>query len=250
MNRQNENELKMPARFSEYLVMTLNGRGPSSTYIDDYAKQFIQYAAEQTGPVLELGAAYGFVTIEALKKGATVIANDIEPRHLQILYNQTPPGCRSRLTLLPGEFPSDLNLANQSLFGCYIARMLGYLEPSVLQLGFEKLYNGLKTNAKLFIVASPPYRALYKNIIPLYEQRIYANKQWPGYFTNLKGLVDGKYSVYVPDKLHFLDEKVLTRELERVGFIVEKTALFARKDLPLRALLDGREGVVVIAKKP
>ena len=108
----------------------------------------------------------------------------------------------------------------------------------------------MKTDAKLFIVASPPYRALYKNIIPLYEERVQSNEKWPGYFTHLKELVDSQYSAYVPNTLHFLDDCVLTRELERAGFIVEKAAMYARQDLPSWTLWDGREGVVVIARKP
>lgn len=250
MKGQTESDLNMPAPVSEHLVMTLNGSGPATMYMDDYAKQFIQYAAEQTAPVLELGAAYGFVTIAALKAGATVIANDIEPRHLQILYNKTPEDCHERLTLMPGAFPRDLNLPAQSIAGCYIARMLGYLDPSQLQLGFEALFACLKTNAKLFIIASPPYKAIFRNTIPLYEQRIQENKLWPGYFTDLKQLVGGQYGPYVPDRLHFLDDIVLTRELERVGFVVEKAELFARKDLPRKALWDGREGVIAIGRKP
>ena len=90
MDGKNESHLMMPARLSKHIVMTLNGRGPVTSYIDEYTQQFIHYAAKQTEPVLELGAAYGFVTIEALKEGATVLANDIEPRHLQILYNLLP----------------------------------------------------------------------------------------------------------------------------------------------------------------
>ncbi|KTD27949.1 MULTISPECIES: class I SAM-dependent methyltransferase [Legionella] len=250
MDESKHNDLNMPEPISTYLVMTLNQRGPVSSYLDDYAQQFIHFAVQQKSPVLELGAAYGFVTIAALTAGATVIANDIEPRHLQILYNRTPKECRDRLSLLPGEFPSNLNLANESIAGCYISRMLGYLEPAELQQGMEKLFLWLKPGAKLFVLASPPYRSLYKAIIPIYEQRIKDNEQWPGYFTNLKNLLEERLRRYVPNKLHFLDEKILSREVERVGFIVEKAELYARQDLPEKAQYDGREGIAVIARKP
>ncbi len=248
--RQKSKDLDMPTPISDYLVMTLNNRGPVSSYLDDYAKQFIQFAAQQTAPVLELGAAYGFVTIAALEAGATVIANDIESRHLQILYQRTPKRYRDRLILLPGEFPQALNLAEQSIAGCYISRMLGYLEPSQLQVGMEKLYRCCKSQAKLFVISSSPFRALYRAIIPIYEQRIKENEQWPGYFTNLKTLVGAKLSSYVPEKLHFIDEKILAREVARVGFVVEKAELYTRQDLPRKLRYDGREGVAVVASKP
>ena len=250
MIQTNNHDLQMPAPISQYLVMTLNQRGPVSMYLDEYAQQFIHFSAAQTSPVLELGTAYGFVTIAALNEGATVIANDIEPKHLQILYHRTPEHCRNRLTLLPGKFPDVLSLQSDSIGACYVSRMLGYLEPSTLRLGFEKIFACLKSNAKFFILASPPYKALFKNIIPLYEQRVRDNIEWPGYFTELKTLVGGKYGSYAPDKLHFLDEKILTRELKNAGFIVEKAELYERKELPDSARVDGREGVVAIARKP
>lgn len=67
MDKSKNNDLKMPDPISEHLVMTLNKRGPVSSYLDDYAKQFIEFAVQQKSPILELGAAYGFVTIAALK---------------------------------------------------------------------------------------------------------------------------------------------------------------------------------------
>lgn len=245
MSKKKETDLKMPHRVSKYLVMTLNGRGPATMYLDKFAQQFINYAADQTGPVLELGAAYGFVSLHALSMGAKVIANDIDPRHLQILYDKTPEDWRSRLTLLPGEFPQDLNLENQSIAGCYVARMLGYLEPANLQIGFAKLFKFLKPNAKLFIVASTPFKGVFKKIIAPYEQRVQEGEQWPGYFTDLKKIINES----IPDKLHFFDEIVLTRELERVGFFVEHVEMYERCDLPKRALFDGRESIVAIARK-
>lgn len=239
-------DLHIPKPVSQYLIMTLNKKGPCTSYIDEYTREFIHYAGQQTAPVLELGTAYGFVTIEALKAGATVIANDLEPRHLDILYHQTPLECRDRLTLLSGEFPQDLNLKSQSIAGCYVAHMLGYLSPSALQIGFEKLFHWLTNDAKVFIMTSTPYKGISKKIIPLYEQRIREEHEWPGYFTNLKQLIGDK----MPDSLHFFDERILTRELERVGFIIEKMELYARQDLPPKALFDNREGLMAIARKP
>ena len=241
-----------PYRYpNSYLVKTLNKKGPCSSYIDEYGKQFIQYAAQQKAPVLELGAAYGFVAIEALKAGATLIANDLEPRHLNILYKNTPNECRSRLTLLPGEFPNAINLPNESIAGCYISHMLGYLALDDLLIGFMKLYQWLKPGALLFILSSSPYRAVYKDLIPLYEQRVREHQQWPGYFTDIKQLISGKLARYAAaNTLHFIDDKVLSRELKRVGFIIKEAKLYPRKDLSKKVTFDGREGVIVIAQKP
>ena len=236
----------IPKQVSEHLVLTLNKMGPCTTYIDEYTNQFIQYAAKQTDPVLELGAAFGYVTIAALKEGATVIANDLDPRHLDILYNQTPADCKSRLTLLPGAFPQDVNLPDQSIAGCYVAHMLGYLDPPTLQTGFEKIFRFLKEGAKFFIIATTPYKWIFRKIIAEYERRVKENYLWPGYFTNLKELTDDR----MPDSLNLFDKQVLSRELERVGFIIEKIELYARLDLPKRIIRYKREGIVAVVRKP
>ncbi len=54
------------------------------------SEEFIKYAGETEGIVLDIGAAYGVSTIPALQTGATVIANDLDGRHLQILEQNTP----------------------------------------------------------------------------------------------------------------------------------------------------------------
>lgn len=242
--------LKMPPLISEYLVMTLNNMGMMTTFIDDYSKRFIQYASKQDKPILEIGAAYGAISIAALKAGATVIANDIEPQHLQILYNQTPEDCRSRLTLLPGRFPGDINLPFSSLSGCYIARTLGFLKIPDMQRGLKILFDCLRPKGKILIISATVFTVALKNIIPIYEQRCRDNEEWPGYFTGLKDMVLDRYVAYTPDTLNFFDPTVLSRELKNAGFVVEDAHFFARTDFPPKYQLDGREACVAIARKP
>lgn len=246
MDVKRDTDLKMPAFATQYIVPTLDGHGTCTSYIDEYAQKFIDYAASKEDPVLEIGATYGFVTIEALKAGAKVIANDLDPRHLDILYAQTPEQYRKNLRLLPGEFPKDFFLDDDSLSGCYMGHVMGYISPVNLQVGFEKLYRWLKNDSLLFITSATIYMSFFRDFIEIYEQRVRDNDKWPGYFTNLKRLINER----IPNTLHFCDERVLTRELERVGFIVEQVELYPRRDLPERSLWDGREGLGAIARKP
>jgi len=252
MRDPKENDAKMPDFLSEYMVMTLNKKGPVTTFIDQYANEFIDYASLENEPVLELAAAYGFVTIEALKKGAKVIANDMDSQHLQILYNQTPKNYRAQLTLLPGKMPEEVKLTENSIAGCYVARMLGYLEPLELQESLKRIYSWLMPNKKFIIVSGTPYcyYKFIKNIVPQYEQRVAQNHPWPGYFTDLKNWVDEAYRDRVPSWHNYLDGHVLKRELERVGFVVEKVEPFARQDLPEWAKGRGHDAVFVRARKP
>ena len=53
----------------------------------------------QKKPILDIGAAYGVNTIPALKNGATVIANDLEQSHLDILVVNTPKKYRKKFKI-------------------------------------------------------------------------------------------------------------------------------------------------------
>lgn len=249
MDDENNPLKKMPAD-KVSISSTLNQMGYTSSYLNDYALQFIDYASHQKQPVLEIGSAFGAVSLAALKAGAKVIANDIEPAHLKIIYERAPSELRSNLILLPGPFPDVLNLPEGSLGGCFASRVLGHLSFEKLREGFEQLFTCFSTNAKLFIITGSVYTRMFRSLIPVYEKRIMKNEEWPGYFTGLKKLVKEKYRDTIPDSLNFLSEGVLRRELERVGFIVDQVNFFQRLDLPEGFRWDGREGQVVIAHKP
>jgi SAM-dependent methyltransferase len=247
------NEVQMPEPADKYIVMTLNQMGAVTSFRDDYTNQFIEAASTIEEPLLELGAAYGFVTHELLKKGAKVIANDMEPKHLSILYNETPEQYRNNLTILEGHCPEVLDLPKDSIGGCYVARMLAYLSPEELQLALKKIYACLKPCAKLYILASTPYRKIFEKIIPTYEKRVKDFEQWPGYFSDIKPLLEPMNEIaasYISKSLHFYDTRVLSRELTRAGFFVQEMKTYPREDFPKEVQRDGREGLAVVAQKP
>ena len=47
---------------------------------DIFSQKFIDYKTKL--PMLEIGTAYGYTTRAALLNGATIIANDLDHRHL------------------------------------------------------------------------------------------------------------------------------------------------------------------------
>jgi Methyltransferase domain len=244
---------KLPEPKSEFVFETLNNKGVISSYIDEYTQQFINEASQHKEPALEIGAAYGFVTRQALKKGAKVIANDIEKKHLEILYHNTPKKLQPQLTLLPGEFPYALNVPDDSIGSCYTARTLGYLTPNQFQLGLNKLFSALKPGAKLYILASPPHMAIFEWLLPIYLKRVKNKNKWPGYFTNILKLLDPvaeDTACYIENKLHFFDEQILKRELAHTGFEIINITLFERKDIIARLNSNPSLGIVAIAKKP
>jgi len=89
-----------PAWNRRNMEPTLNGTGFMFKVLDEYAEDFIQYAGQTDGEVLEIGCAFGITTIAALKAGGHVTACDLDPGHLQILTENTPKSLRSQLTCI------------------------------------------------------------------------------------------------------------------------------------------------------
>jgi len=227
----------------------MNRTGFMTTTLDAYSKQFVEFAKDADGPVLEVGAAYGVATIPALQNGATVIANDLDERHLQILKDRTPEAFHSQLILKPGRFPDELELEENSVSAILICRVLHFFDGETIERSIAKAHRWLKPGGKLFIVADTPYLKNIESLIPYYEQRLKQGEKWPGYITDIKQRVFPEYREYLPNVMHFLDEAVLRRVLENQNFTIEILELFSRHEYPKEIQLDGREGVAAIAIK-
>ncbi len=82
--------LQMPQPESDgFFIRTLNNQGFMGAYPSDpYMQAFIKFAPQGPGPALDIGAAYGVASLEALKGGAKVIANEVDGRHLDILKSR------------------------------------------------------------------------------------------------------------------------------------------------------------------
>jgi O-methyltransferase involved in polyketide biosynthesis len=97
-------------------IPTLNKMGYMTERLSEpFSEEFAEFASRIGAPALDVGAAYGVATLEALKRGAHVIANDVEPRHLELLSRRVPEAWKARLTLAPGVFPEGLSFSASSL---------------------------------------------------------------------------------------------------------------------------------------
>ena len=83
---------------------TFNKMGWSSEVPNEYSEAFVAYASDCTSPMLDIGAAFGTASIAALEAGATVDANDVEPRHLEVLQSRVRPQDLQRLKTIAGGF--------------------------------------------------------------------------------------------------------------------------------------------------
>lgn len=228
---------------------TLNRMGGMSPTLDDVSAAFVAFAPQAPGVALDVGAAYGIATLAALAAGATVIANDMEPRHLQILADRTPEVDRERLTLAPGSFPDDLALAPGSLGAVLLARMLHFLDGASIERGLAGLYEALAPGGKVFGVAVTPYLRKLVPFQPTYAARVVAGERWPGQIDDV-GAFDPEGAAGLPTRMNFLDPAVISRALVEAGFVVEQADFFSRAEFVADMKLDGREMVGFIARKP
>lgn len=125
-------------------IATLNQTGFMKTELDIFTEEFIKYSSNSTRyPVLEIGAAYGAATLPALRNNARVIANDIDEKHLAILYSKVYKNDLNKLYLKPGCFPDQLDFPENSLNAVLICRVAHFLKGAEIEEGFKKIYKWL-----------------------------------------------------------------------------------------------------------
>lgn len=240
--------LKMPQPEPNGFVKTLNNMGYMTSTLDPFSAAFVNFAPGAPGPALDIGAAYGVATIAALNGGAHVVANDVDPRHLEILLERTPSQQRNHLELKAGSFPEDVDFSPKAFGAILVARVFHFFPGVLIETAVQKLYQWLNIGGKLFIVGETPYLKNFKKFIPIYEARKQKGDFWPGYVEDVLSIAPER-GKSLPPKMNFLDPEVLNRVLTQAGFFVEKAEMFARPDFPEDLRLDGRESVGAIAIK-
>lgn len=232
----------MPEKLETGNIPTLNGYGvtfPNLTIKDD----FIRDAAKNSAWSLDLGCAYGLHTIEAIKSGARVVANDLEPKHLQILRKQLPAELSLNLRTRAGAF-QHISLPAASI-GCVLAGyVLHFLDGPTLDRTIRKLHKVLRSGGKVYANVWSPYIKALQDLLPEFERRKAANQPWPGYFEE----IEGRMGPLMPDKIHVFDIDVLTDAFGKRGFVIESCKYISASNKSRQ--LDGREMVFITARKP
>lgn len=242
----------VPARDEYGFVKTLNNQGFMIDYLDGFSEEFVTFSADGPGPALDIGAAYGVASIAALMKGANVIANDLDSRHLELLTvtadKLTSPDQMARLQLMPGRFPNELPIAPSSLGSVLACRVFHFFDGPTIENGVKKVFDWLKPGGKFFLVAETPYVGGLKSFWPIYEARKAAGEPWPGYIEDFLK-IDPTRGKDLPNSMHLLDTEVLSRVFKDAGFEIERVAIIPRPKFPPGLKLDGRESVGIIGKK-
>lgn len=241
--------LKRPP-IKDNLISTLNKMGYMLAKPETLNQAFIDFAGIAEAPVLEIGSAYGVATIPALKKGAVVIANDLDERHLQLLKSQAPVSSLERLQLKPGRMPDDLNFPEESLSAVLASRVLNFIHPTKLEESFHLIFKWLKKGGQFFYLGGSPWSGTYYRFIPQYEKNRQEKKTWPGFIDSIKDYASPERAINLPEFVTLLDKDEVKHLMAQAGFKI-KALSYASVDEenPRMMKLDGREYVRAIGVK-
>lgn len=264
VNEKSTHDIAMPTedeKTGQFLKTHNPSGGFTTTPCDPVSQKFIEYAANGN-TILEVGAAFGAATLQALAKGATVFCNDIEPNNLAVVRKRylkkinsektLVTGDTAKLVLVPGAFPDELAGLPKNFFDAIlICRVLHFFSGNKIEQSLQQLSQHLKPGGKLFVVCETPFLKNWQQFIPEYELRVKNGLKWPGEISNsVKFESSGRVSS-LPTFVHWITKEILERSLAQSKFGIEYLSYINRNgQFPKDLILDGRESVGAIAAKP
>lgn len=244
-----EGDLKIPNPEADGKIATLNQTGFMTPDQNPYNLQFIEFAAQCSVPSLEIGAAYGLTSLPALRRGARLVANDIDERHLLLLREQAPQELRANLTLNKRKFPNEMDFPANSLKGILACRVFHFLSEDEMEQGIEKMKHWLIPGGRVFVVTmSPHHRHLKEKFLPLYLKKVKEGNPWPGIIQNMHEYVPHE-AEQIPQFVHVMDTDSLGSAFRRHGFTVIQESLFDYTR-PGAQANDGKGYYGIVVEKP
>lgn len=228
---------------------TLNKMGYMNLDPDWIQIQFFEFLPQAKGPGLDIGCAYGVVTLEALKRGYSMIAVDMEKGHLDVVQSEAKKnGWEKNLNCICARFPEGVDLSANSVGAVMLSKLIHFLKGRELEEGFKKIHHWLKPGGKVIMSSMTPFWKTQVDLLPEYQRRKAAGEKWPGE-VKVPEKLHALFTGTLPLEMHMLEAEILERELRNIGFRIDLA-----QDQPLdvpddRMGLDGREVAVVIASK-
>jgi SAM-dependent methyltransferase len=189
-----------------------------SPALDDLAMRFALFARATRGDVLDVGCGDGIASAAALMRGARIYAVDPDQAALQHLLARVAPVHARRLRVRIGSLPG-INFKFPRFSAVHASRVLHLLDPQALQGSLQKFFQWLYPDGKLFLSTLTSAGSYWTFAQHEIAQRRLAGEPWPGYLADIRHLRPHWHGASAT--VHLLDEPVLWRELERVGFEIE-----------------------------
>lgn len=237
--------------------------GFTTTPCDPVSQKFLKYSEEIArtgGAILEIGAAFGATSLQALTKGATVYCNDIDAKNLAVVRRRYLHGIEessltgddSSLVLVPGEFPDELSGLPKNFFDAIlICRVMHFFTGAQIEKSLSSLSSFLKPGGRVFVVCETPFLKNWQKFIPEYERRLAEDVQWPGEINNPAEFESSGRAASLPKFVHWITKEIMERALNGTNFNIEHIDYIDRNgQFPEDLLFDGRESIGAIAIKP
>ncbi|XP_055346211.1 uncharacterized protein LOC129593776 [Paramacrobiotus metropolitanus] len=231
---------------------TLNRQGYCLTHLDPYCKEFIDLMRREAPvlPVADFGCGYGFMTLRLLETGCDVIANDLHEPHLVELHHEKATRFPEALRIIPGDC-TQLTFASNSLGGILASRWIHWLTSAeAIRDILKKFYDWLTPDGVACITCGLCAPAATPAAYLEYLRKKEAAEEWPGWLSMSGGDIKEWITklANAPDMYYGFDEDVLVREVELVGFSVEKCGLFGTAGVTPGSQLENSH-VGVVARK-
>jgi len=256
--------LGIPLPESDYRIQTLNRRGATSPVLDRLTLEFMEFSKYKR--VLEIGGAYGKVMIEVLKKHPNTVyhLNDIEEKHLFIAANEAilqkiEESALKNIRLLAFDISEKTDVEEHDIIEKYdailVARVLHFLSPFQITIAIKNLYNMLKSEGRVYVIAVSPYVKRYESFIPEYERRLANNEQFPGYVESLqkwlnKDVTSASQIASISEgPFMFFDKNFLETIFQKNNFKIKKCEFMELGYYSTSWSLDDREYVTLVAEK-
>ena len=234
------------------ITATLNKRGFTYASLTRIGKAFIEHAANCKEPVMDIGCAYGVMTLPLLERGADVIAVDCSDEHISRLLELTPNSLKFRLHPVLGRLPYVTDIPDNMIGAIYISHVLPFLKPDEIEMSVKQLYNWLVKGGKVYIVSFTPFTKLFAAYLPVYHSRKKAGIPYAGYIENLPDYsADLEFSKQLPNQLNHMDVDDFEAIFKKCGFKIEELGYFDDSESSIPDILkyDGRERIGLIASK-
>ncbi|MGN6671030.1 MAG: class I SAM-dependent methyltransferase [Candidatus Nucleicultricaceae bacterium] len=198
---------------------TLNGMGYTNTEHNPALDAFLLRVEETKGTFADIGAAFGYASIAALKRGGKVVAIDLDEGHLDELMHNTPEHLRDNLVCKVGHFPNNVKLPDSSFDGILMAKVLLFYTAEEIEAVLRTVYALLKPGGCFYVTSPSPFRKSLEIYRAQYETQREQGNAWPGRVYDYTKKFPS-HQGQLPDELQFIDETSLYAGLSEAGFKV------------------------------
>ncbi|MCE3230727.1 MAG: polyketide synthase -related protein [Alphaproteobacteria bacterium] len=169
---------------------TTNGTGYVFFSISPVGEAFLQNEARPNKSVLEIGAGYSNLTIEALKNNVgSYTANDVSEEHLKILvvrikeyFGQESDLKLKKLKLWQGKAPQELPNISEQYDAIMIDKVLHFMKPREIKQFIEWTKISLKPGGKLYVTTVSPFSQTFEPVRSQYLEKCSQGDLFPGHF--------------------------------------------------------------------